>query len=57
MLPPEAAAAFGMNPHAAPGEDYFAASFSERMKAFTSANSWGLRMRFIGGIGLIGVAM
>jgi hypothetical protein len=32
-------------------------SFNDRIKAFTSANSWGLRTRFIGGMGEIGVAV
>ena len=31
--------------------------FKLKMNAFTSANSCGLRMRFIGGIGEIGVAV
>jgi hypothetical protein len=31
--------------------------FKLRMKAYTSANSWGFRMRFIGGMELIGVAV
>lgn len=31
--------------------------FKLKMNAFTSANSWGFRMRFIGGMGLIGVAV
>ena len=31
--------------------------FKLKMNAFTSANSWGFKMRFIGGMGLIGVAV